>query len=34
MKPTDLVVLDRNPLKDIGNVKSVYLVIKAGKLFK
>jgi imidazolonepropionase-like amidohydrolase len=33
-KTADLVVLDRNPLDDIDNVKSVNLVIKAGKIFK
>jgi len=33
-KTADLVVLDSNPLDDIDNVKSVYLVIKAGKIFK
>jgi imidazolonepropionase-like amidohydrolase len=33
-KTADLVVLEKNPLEDINNVKSVYLVIKAGKIFK
>ena len=33
-KTADLVVLDSDPLDDIDNVKSVYLVIKAGKIFK
>jgi imidazolonepropionase-like amidohydrolase len=33
-KTADLVVLDRNPLEDIDNVKSVYLVVKAGKIYK
>ena len=33
-KTADLVVLDDNPLNDIDNINSVYLVIKAGKLFK
>jgi imidazolonepropionase-like amidohydrolase len=30
----DLVVLDKNPLDDIDNVKLVYLVVKAGKIYK
>jgi imidazolonepropionase-like amidohydrolase len=33
-KKADLVVLDKNPLEDIDNVKSVYLVVKAGKIYK
>jgi imidazolonepropionase-like amidohydrolase len=33
-KTADLVVLDRNPLEDIDNIDTVYLVIKAGKMFK
>jgi hypothetical protein len=33
-KTADLVLLDHNPLDDIDNINSVYLVIKAGKLFK
>jgi imidazolonepropionase-like amidohydrolase len=33
-KIADLVVLGKNPLEDIGNVKSVYLVVKAGKIHK
>ena len=33
-KAADLVVLDRNPLEDIDNINSVYLVIKAGKIFR
>ncbi len=33
-KSADLLLLDRNPLDDIDNVKSVYLVIKAGRMFK
>lgn len=33
-KIANLVLLDRNPLDDIDNVKSVYLVIKAGRIFK
>ncbi|MEO6843901.1 MAG: amidohydrolase family protein, partial [Ginsengibacter sp.] len=30
----DLLVLDKNPLENIENVESVFLVIKGGKLFK
>ncbi len=33
-KTADMVVLDKNPLDDIDNVKSVYLVVKAGKIYK
>ena len=33
-KTADLLVLDKNPLSDIDNVKSVYLVIKGGLIFK
>jgi Amidohydrolase family len=33
-KAADLVVLDRSPLEDIDNINSVYLVIKAGKIFR
>jgi imidazolonepropionase-like amidohydrolase len=33
-KTADLVVLNSNPLDDIDNVNSVYLVVKAGKIFK
>lgn len=33
-KAADLVVLDRNPLTAIDNVKSVFMVVKAGKIFK
>lgn len=33
-KSADLLILDRNPLDDIENVKSVYLVIKAGRMFR
>jgi imidazolonepropionase-like amidohydrolase len=33
-KTADLVVLDKNPLDDIDNVKLVYLVVKAGKIYK
>jgi imidazolonepropionase-like amidohydrolase len=33
-KTADLVILDHNPLQDIANIYSVYLVIKAGKIFK
>jgi imidazolonepropionase-like amidohydrolase len=33
-KTADLIVLDHNPLEDIDNINTVYLVIKAGKIFK
>jgi imidazolonepropionase-like amidohydrolase len=33
-KTADLIVLDHNPLDDIDNINSVYLVIKAGKIFR
>ncbi|HXB35300.1 MAG TPA: amidohydrolase family protein [Puia sp.] len=33
-KTADLVVLNNNPLEDIDNINTVYLVIKAGKLFR
>jgi imidazolonepropionase-like amidohydrolase len=33
-KTADLVVLGRNPLEDVDNIDSVYLVIKAGKIFR
>jgi imidazolonepropionase-like amidohydrolase len=33
-KVADLLVLDKNPLDDIENIKSVYLVIKDGRIFK
>jgi len=33
-KVADLVVLDRDPLADLDNLDSVYLVIKDGQLFK
>jgi imidazolonepropionase-like amidohydrolase len=33
-KTADLVILNRNPLDDIDNINAVYVVIKAGKIFK
>lgn len=33
-KMADLVVLDNNPLDDIENIKSVFIVIMGGKIFK
>lgn len=33
-KVADLVVLERDPLADVDNLDSVYLVIKSGQLFK
>ncbi|MFS8082720.1 MAG: amidohydrolase family protein [Ginsengibacter sp.] len=33
-KRADLLLLDKNPLENIENVESVFLVIKAGKLYK
>ena len=33
-KIADLVVLDKNPLLDIDNVKAVFLVVKAGKIYR
>ena len=33
-KIADLLLLDKNPLEDIKNIESVYLVIKDGKIFK
>jgi len=33
-KAADLVVLDQNPLAGIDNIKSVFMVMKAGKIFK
>jgi imidazolonepropionase-like amidohydrolase len=33
-KQADLVILDKNPLEDIDNVKSVYMTIKSGKIYK
>jgi imidazolonepropionase-like amidohydrolase len=33
-KAADLVILDRDPLADMDNLDSVYLVIKDGLLFK
>ena len=33
-KLADLVVLDKNPLLDIDNVKTVYLVVKAGRIYR
>ena len=33
-KLADLVVLDKNPLLDIDNVKAVWLVVKAGKIYR
>ena len=32
-KVADLLVLDKNPLENIKNIKSVYLVIKGGRIF-
>jgi imidazolonepropionase-like amidohydrolase len=32
-KIADLIVLDKNPLEDIDNIKSVYLVLKGGRIF-
>lgn len=33
-KKADLLVLDSNPLQNINNIESVYLVIKNGKVYK
>jgi imidazolonepropionase-like amidohydrolase len=33
-KMADLVVLDNNPLDNIENIKSIFIVIKGGKIFK
>jgi len=33
-KTADLLVLDRNPLNNIKNIKTVYLVIKGGRIYK
>lgn len=33
-KVADLLVLDKNPLKDISNIEAVDLVLKAGRIFK
>jgi len=33
-KAADLLVLNKNPLEDIGNLTSVYMVFKGGLLFK
>jgi imidazolonepropionase-like amidohydrolase len=33
-KRADLVVLDRNPLNDISNVRRVYLTIAGGKVYE
>ncbi|MEO5891174.1 MAG: amidohydrolase family protein [Ferruginibacter sp.] len=33
-KVADLFVLDKNPLENIGNIKSVSFVVKKGKIFK
>ncbi|MHA4811203.1 amidohydrolase family protein [Flavitalea flava] len=33
-KTADLVVLDKNPLENINNILSIYMVIKAGKIFR
>ncbi len=33
-KAADLLVLDKDPLASIDNIRSVYMVIKAGKIFK
>lgn len=33
-KIADLLVLDKNPLENITNIKSVFLVIKGGRIFK
>jgi imidazolonepropionase-like amidohydrolase len=33
-KIADLLLLNKNPLANIENIKSVYLVIKDGKIFK
>jgi imidazolonepropionase-like amidohydrolase len=33
-KTADLVVLDKNPLENIGNILSVHLVMKGGKVFR
>ncbi len=33
-KTADLLVLDKNPLDNIDNIESVYLVIKSGEIFK
>ena len=33
-KKADLLVLDKNPLEEIENIRSVYLVVKGGKVFK
>lgn len=32
-KMADLLVLDKNPLEDISNIESVYLVMKNGRIF-
>jgi imidazolonepropionase-like amidohydrolase len=33
-KTADLLVLDKNPLENIQNIKTVYLVIKGGRIYK
>jgi imidazolonepropionase-like amidohydrolase len=33
-KIADLLMLDKNPLENIVNIRSVYLVIKGGRIFK
>ena len=33
-KRADLLIVDKNPLDNIDNIKSFYLVIKGGKIFK
>jgi len=33
-KTADLLVLDKNPLDNIENIKTVYLVIKGGRMYK
>jgi len=33
-KIADLIILEKNPLENIDNIKSVYMVVKAGKIFR
>jgi imidazolonepropionase-like amidohydrolase len=33
-KIANLLIVDKNPLDDIKNIESVYMVIKGGKIFK